>query len=191
VPRVGLTGSWKPGSRGFANRNWHGTTVRPWVRPRGSKSLMMRFTRSIEHPNIPCIAENRFLLLPLKLPVALLTLWCVEFFIFHCTGALSALCYHLLFEKPRQDWNFCCSASSCASLAPPSSSVTRQYPTSSSASRLTQFQPIVPQLVSVALRCALSFCCASRASHCLPLADPTAAHNLLSSRCVQSCPRVS
>jgi hypothetical protein len=76
----------------------NGTTVRP----RGSKSLM-RFTRNIlEHPNIPCITEHRFLL-PLKLPVALLTLWCVEFFIFHCTGALSALCYHLLFEKPRQD----------------------------------------------------------------------------------------
>ena len=53
-------------------------------------------------------------------------------FNFHCTGALSAPRDHLLFEKPssweREDWDCCCSASSCASLAPPSSSATRQYP---------------------------------------------------------------
>ena len=121
-------------------------------------------------------------------------------FIFHCTGTLSALCSarppphaeKMPSSGEGQDWDRRCSASSCASLAlAPSSvvTVTQQIPTQlagastdaiSADYALTRIgrAPMRPVILSRLAR------------EPLFASDPTAAHNMLSSRCVRPCPLV-
>lgn len=121
-------------------------------------------------------------------------------FIFHCTGTFSALCSarpppyaeKMLSSREGQDWDRRCSASSCASLAlAPSSvvTVTQQIPTQlagastdaiSADYALTRIgrAPMRPVILSRLAR------------EPLFASDPTAAHNMLSSRCVRPCPLV-